>query len=70
MNFEDLKYFFNNEESIKIKIAEPVDADYIRIHSINSDSVSFSNFEDDEDEKEEDKIYYNGYITENDAIRL
>lgn len=69
MNFEDLKYFFNNEESIKIKTAKPIDAEYIQIHSINSETVIFSNFKEDEDEEEENKQYYEGYITENDAIR-
>lgn len=70
MNFEDLKYFFNNEESIKIKITKPIDAEYIQIHSIDSETVIFSNFKEDEDEEEENKQYYEGHITENDAIRL
>lgn len=65
MEFEDLKYFFNNEESIRIKINRPVNADFIRIHSIDLDTVIFSNYDDEDDDS-----YYKGYITENDSNRL
>jgi len=64
MEFEDLKYFFNNEESIRIKISKHIDAAFIRIHSIDSNNVIFSNYNED------DKTFYEGNITENDSVRL
>ena len=65
MEFEDLKYFFNNQESIRIKITKPVNIDFVRIHSIESDTVIFSNYYDENEDS-----YYKGSITENDSIRL
>ena len=64
MEFEDLKYFFNNEESIRIKISKHIDAAFIQIHSIDSNNVIFSNYNED------DKTFYEGNITENDSVRL
>ena len=66
MEFETLKYFFNNELSVKINVTKKVKSEYIRIHSIdvNNDIIFY-----DLDEENEDS-YQRGTVSKNDAIKL
>lgn len=66
MDFESVKYFFENAQAIKFNTNEKIDASYLIIHNIyNNDRVSFSSAEINEI----DKVYH-AYVSENDAIKL
>ncbi len=67
MEFETLKYFFNNELSVKIKVTKKINFEYIKIHSIDNDSIIFSNFDID---SETDDPYQKGLVSSNDALKI
>lgn len=64
MKFESLKYFFDNELSIKIKTNHKIDFDYIKIHFID-DGICFSSLE-----KKDISSYEKGNVSQNDIIKL
>lgn len=66
MKFENLKYFFNNEISIRIDVDKIINANYVKIHSIlDEERVVLYNFE------QVDNIeFIEGHVSKNDAYIL
>lgn len=67
MEFESLKFFFNNEQTVCIQTKENVESEYITIHFIDGKGrVSFSSIDNSGSNS---SIMY-GNVTGNDALRL
>ena len=66
MEFETLKYYFGNEQTIEIKVSEHIQAEYVKFLSVDKKGVV--SFRDVSDLDESQVLF--GEVSPNDAVRL